>query len=190
MNKWALVVIDMVYDFADPKGAVFYPENLNIIPKVNEAIDICRENNGLIIFMQHYHREGKFDTALLRGRKNCIHGTGGDEMIKDLHIDYDKDFIIRKRRYSAFYGTDLDLVLREHGIKNIIFVGTKTNCCIRASVHDSYYLEYNTFVIRDCVATNDENINEVHLQDIDKYFGKVIPLKDLNEVIKGAGENE
>lgn len=188
--KRALVVIDMVYDFADPDGAVFYPQNLEILPKINKVIDKCRENNTLIIFMQHYHREGKFDTALLKGRKNCIQGTGGDEIVKDLHVDYENDFIIRKRRYSSFYGTDLDLVLREHGVEDIILVGTKTNCCVRATVHDAYNLEYNTYVVQECVATNSETVNEVHLEDIHKYFGTVITMEELFKKLKEDCSND
>ena len=44
-----------------------------------------------------------------------------------LPVDEEKDYVIQKRRYSGFFGTDLDLVLRENGVENVIIVGTKTN---------------------------------------------------------------
>lgn len=190
MKNTALIVVDMVYDFAHPQGAVFYQQNEEILPRIKKVIDVCRDKDLLIIFMQHYHRQGKFDKALLKGRQNCIEGTGGDEIMPQLEVNSEKDFVIRKRRYSSFYGTDLDLVLREHNIKNVVFVGTKTNCCIRASVHDAYNLDYNTYVIRECVATNDDIVNEVHLTDIHKYFGTVLTMEEFFNKLREEGINE
>ena len=85
---------------------------------------------------------------------------------------------------SGFFGTDLDLVLRENGVENVIIVGTKTNCCIRATVTDAFYLNYNPYVIRECVATNSETVNEVHLTDIDKYLGKVIDMNTFSKMLE------
>ncbi len=83
-----------------------------------------------------------------------------------LDVDERKDYLNKKRRYSGFFSTDLDLVLRENGVQNTIIVGTKTNCCIRATAMDAYYRDYNAIVISDCVATNDEVVNQIHLNEI------------------------
>ena len=96
-----------------------------------------------------------------------------------LPVDEEKDYVIQKRRYSGFFGTDLDLVLRENGVENVIIVGTKTNCCIRATVTDAFYLDYNPYVVKECVATNSDVVNEVHLTDIDKYLGDVVDMNTL-----------
>ena len=66
-------------------------------------------------------------------RPNCIEGTFGIEIDPMLEVDEKKDYVIRKRRYSGFFGTDLDLVLRENEVENVVVVGTKTNCCIRGN---------------------------------------------------------
>ena len=79
----------------------------------------------------------------------------------------------------VLFATDLDLVLRQHKIENVIIVGTKTNCCIRATVTDAFYLDYNGIVISDCVATNSEEVNRVHLEDIRKYLGQVMDSETL-----------
>jgi nicotinamidase-related amidase len=180
MSKTALIVIDMVYDFTNPDGLVYYPQNKAILPKINEAIKAAREGNALVIFMQHRYRKNKPDQNLSIMRPSCIEGTKGVEIDPSLDVK-EEDYIIPKRRYSAFFGTDLDLVLREHEITDVVLVGTKTNCCIRSTVHDSYYLSYHTIVIEDCVATNDETVQKVHLSDIDKYYGDVISLKTFKE---------
>jgi len=177
----ALIVVDMVVDFTQPKGLVFYPQNREILPRIVRLIEICRQHDMLIVFMRHSYRKDKPDKNLSTMRPNCIEGTGGDELDPMLHVDPVRDYVIRKRRYSAFFGTDLDLVLREHGIKNVIIVGTKTNVCIRSTVTDAYNLYYNTIVVSDCVATNDETINRIHLDDISRYFGTVITTEELIE---------
>ncbi len=170
----ALIVVDMVYDFTNPKGLVYYPQNKDVLPVISKVIDYCHKKDHLVVFMRHSYRAGKPDKNLINMRPNCIEGTGGNEIDPSLPMDPEKDYIIKKRRYSAFFGTDLDLVLRENDIKRVVVVGTKTNCCIRATVTDAYYLNYDTVVLSDCVATNDAIVNEVHLRDISKYFGTVM----------------
>ena len=117
-------------------------------------------------------------------RPNCIEGSGGEDLDPLLPVDEEKDYIIQKRRYSAFYGTDLDLVLRENHIKNVVVVGTKTNCCIRATVQDAYFNDYFPIVLSDCVGTNSEEVNRIHLTDMDKYFGTVMTAQELCDRIE------
>lgn len=181
MAKTALLVVDMVKDFTDPEGLVFYPQNREILPRIRNVLEVCRKHGVLVIFMRHSYRKDKPDKNLVNMRPNCIEGSGGDEIDPMLEVDPVKDYVIKKRRYSGFFGTDLDLVLRENGIENVIITGTKTNCCIRATVTDAYYLNYNVFVVSDCVATNDETVNRVHLEDIRKYFGTVLTSGELFE---------
>lgn len=178
MSNTALLIVDMVYDFTDPDGLVFYEENLEVLSKINGLTNICRNKSALVIYIEHSYRKDKKDGNLEKMRKCCISGSGGDITDRMLQIK-PEDYVIKKRRYSAFFSTDLDLVLRENEIKNVVIVGTKTNCCIRATVTDAYYLNYNVFVVRECVATNDKNINEVHLSDIEKYFGSVIDMREI-----------
>lgn len=186
MSQSALIVVDMVFDFTDENGLVYYPQNKQILPNIKKVIESCRENGALIIFMQHRYRKDKPDKNLVNMRPNCIEGTGGEDIDKSLDVR-NEDYVIQKRRYSAFIGTDLDLVLREHDIKNVIVVGTKTNCCIRATVSDAYHLDYNVYVVRECVATNDETVNNVHLTDIDKYFGSVVDMEELMRLYETKG---
>ena len=182
MAKTALIIVDMVRDFTDPEGLVFYPENQKILPRIKKVLDESRKHELLIVFLQHCNRKDKVDKKAQSMRPNCIEGTFGIEIDPMLEVDEKKDYVIRKRRYSGFFGTDLDLVLRENEVENVVVVGTKTNCCIRATVTDAFYLNYNPYVIRECVATNSETVNEVHLTDIDKYLGKVIDMNTFSKM--------
>jgi len=180
MSKSALIVVDMVRDFTDPDGLVFYPENRVILPRIREVWQYCRAKGFMIVFMQHCYRKDKPDKNLVSMRPNCIEGSGGEDIDPMLAVQ-PSDYVIKKRRYSAFFGTDLDLVLRENGVREVVIVGTKTNCCIRATVTDAYYLDYAPVVLTDCVATNDPVVNQVHLTDIQKYLGRVMSAQEFFE---------
>lgn len=179
MSKSALIVVDMVHDFTDPQGLVYYPQNREVLPRISAVVERCRDYGMTIVFMQHCYRKDKPDRNLTTMRPNCIEGSGGEAIDPLLRVDPVHDYVIKKRRYSAFFGTDLDLVLRENDVKTVVVVGTKTNCCIRATVTDAYYLDYRVIVLRDCVATNSDVVNEVHLTDIEKYLGTVLTSEEL-----------
>ena len=184
VSKTALIVVDMVKDFTTPEGLVFYPMNREILPAIVQVVNCCHERGALVIFMQHCYRRDKYDRNLETMRPNCIEGSGGELLDPLLPVDEKRDYIIKKRRYSAFYGTDLDLVLREHGIESVVVVGTKTNCCIRATVQDAYFNNYLPVVLSDCVGTNSDQVNQVHLEDMDKYFGTVMTSQQFFDRLK------
>ena len=181
-EKTALLVIDMTFDFANPEGKTFYPMNREILPKIVEVVNRCREDGMLIIYMQHCYRKDKYDRNLETMRENSIEGSGGEKLDPMLPVDPIKDYVIKKRRYSAFFGTDLDLVLREHRIEYVAITGTKTNCCVRSTVQDAYFNDYRTIVLSDCVGTNSKEVNDLHLSEIDKYFGTVMMSKEFMEM--------
>lgn len=184
MKTTALLVVDMVKDFTQPDGTVFYPQNQEVLPKIVKVIQNCRSHGVLVIFMRHSYRKGKKDENLANMRPCCMEGTGGDELDPQLPVDEENDYILKKRRFSAFVGTDLDMILRENKIENIVVVGTKTNCCIRASVTDAHYAGYMPIVLSDCVATDSDVVNQVHLDDIRKYLGRVITSDELFVLLK------
>lgn len=179
----ALVIVDMVKDFTTPEGLVYYPQNREVLPRIAALLARWREAGRLVVFLQHRNRAGKPDEKAVQMRPNCVEGTTGVEIDDMLEVDPVRDYVIQKRRYSGFFGTDLDLVLREHAVKTVVVVGTKTNCCIRATVTDAFYLNYDPIVVRECVATNSDVVNQVHLEDIEKYLGRVVGEQELYEML-------
>jgi nicotinamidase-related amidase len=92
---------------------------------------------------------------------------------------HEADYVITKRRYSAFVGTDLDLILRDNHIDTLFLTGTKTNVCIRATAQDAFEHNYRVIVPRDCVSTDKAHLHEANLEDIQKYLGRVVSLEKL-----------
>ena len=75
MAKTALIIVDMVRDFTDPEGLVFYPENQKILPRIKKVLDESRKHELLIVFLQHCNRKDKVDKKAQSMRPNCIEGT-------------------------------------------------------------------------------------------------------------------
>lgn len=80
--------------------------------------------------------------------KLTIRGTWGAEIVSELKPEED-DIIVEKQRYSAFFGTNLDMILRTFNIKYLIFVGVFTNICVEATIRDAFYLDYFSVLVSD-----------------------------------------
>jgi ureidoacrylate peracid hydrolase len=83
------------------------------------------------------------------------------------------DIEVIKRRYSAFFGTELDDLLRERGIETVVFMGLTTNVCVQSSVRDAWQLDYNTVTLLDCCAEVGKENQESSLAFNARNFGTV-----------------
>lgn len=179
MNKTALIIVDMIFDFTNPEGKVFYPKNEEIINDLAIFIEFSRHHDCSIIFVEHTVKMEDYLAQKVKTRECCIEGSGGEITDIRLNCDRDNDIIIKKTKYSSFFQTDLDKILKENHIENLIITGTKTNNCIFATAIDAYYREYNTIVISDLVGTNDDETNKIYLRDINKYIANVHTKKEV-----------
>lgn len=78
------------------------------------------------------------------------------------------DYTLIKPRFSAFFQTELDLLLRRLGIKTIFLAGTTTPNCIRTTCYDGLSLDYNIAILTDCTSSNTEEIQRVNLEDMER----------------------
>ena len=76
------------------------------------------------------------------------------------------DYTIIKPRWSAFFQTELDLILRRLGVRTVIVTGTTTPNCIRTTVYDANALDYNTVVLSDCCSSRSEAVQQANLEDM------------------------
>ena len=165
----ALLVIDMLKDFIYKDGALYTgSEGERIIEFINKKISEFRKNSYPIIFICDNHE--KDDKEFDMFPPHCIVGTNGCNIIKELDVKKE-DKIIRKRRYSAFFGTDLDLYLREKGINEIYLVGVCTNICILYTAASARNLAYNVSIFKEGVASFDNDAHEFALKEAERTLG-------------------
>lgn len=165
----ALLVIDMLNDFIDEDGRLTTgPSGQAIVEFVKEKIDEFREEGNPIIFICDNHEidDKEFDMF----PTHCVAGTAGSEIIPELEVK-ETDKIIFKRRYSAFYGTDLDLYLRERGVDELYLVGVCTNICVLYTAADGRNISYGVNIYKDGVASFDEKAHKFALKELETTLG-------------------
>ncbi|QQK81033.1 cysteine hydrolase [Salicibibacter cibi] len=181
-NKHAIIVIDMLNDFIKEGGALRVENNEKIVPKIRETIDFSHDNDIQVVFIQETHRKNDADFKVRP--VHAIKGTWGSEFIPELQPDEDKgDYIVQKRRHSAFAYTDLDLFLREEGIDTVVLTGNWTNVCVRSTASDALYHTYNVVCLSDATSSKTDKMHEAGLVDIG-IFGQVMTTEEYKTAVK------
>jgi nicotinamidase-related amidase len=168
MPKSALLVIDMLNDFAHPSGVLYASSVRDIIPKVKEKIEEAREEKRLVIYICDAHRpdDREFETF----PPHCIEGSWGAEVVEELKPKQD-DYIVKKRRYSGFFATDLELLLREKGVEELHLTGCLTDICVLFTCADAYFRGFKIFVSKGATAALTPSDQENALNLMKKAFG-------------------
>jgi ureidoacrylate peracid hydrolase len=97
------------------------------------------------------------------------------------------DIVIPKTRYSGFFNTNIDSVLRARGIRNLVFTGVATNVCVESSLRDAFHLEYFGVVLEDATHhLGPDFIQQASLYNIEKFFGWVSTVADFCGAISQA----
>lgn len=169
MAEKALIIIDMLNDFVQEGGALYTGEaGCRVIPVIAEVLKRARGEKWPIIYLCDQHTSA--DSEFKMFPVHCIAGTKGGEICTEL-APQDGDIIIPKRRYSGFYGTDLDLTLRELSIDELIITGVCTNICVLYTTADARMYNYRVKILEDAVASFDEQAHEFALQEMEKTLG-------------------
>ena len=170
--KRALVVIDMIEDFAHEGGALYCgPSMERIIPVIKNELARARSAREPVVYLTDNHVPDDAEFKVFA--PHAIAGTKGAEIIPELAPEDDDD-VIPKRRYSGFFGTDLDITLRERGVDTLRLVGDCTNICVLYTAADARNLGYAVEVLREGVTSFDEEAHHDALRELEKTLGAKI----------------
>jgi ureidoacrylate peracid hydrolase len=159
--RTAMIVVDMQNDFVAAGAPMETPAAPAMVPKLAEALQTCREAGVRVIYTAHVHRRDGSDMGLfddlhppIADRAALVDGTPGVNIYSDL-APAPGDHVIKKHRYSGFFGTDLDIILREWGIETVVISGTTTENCCHATARDAMFRNYRVVFLSDATATAD-----------------------------------
>src|SRR5690606_34611555 len=131
------------------------------LPKLKELISFCREQGIALIYTRHAHADDGSDMGLFKdiypglGQKLAlIEGQRGAEIFEEL-APKEGDIVVRKQRYSGFFETNLDLILRSKGIKDVAIAGATSEDCCLATARDAMYRGYRVAFLEDVIGTYD-----------------------------------
>ena len=145
LNKPAILVVDMLNDFV--YGALTCERGKAIVSSTAQLLDAARKAGVPVIFCNDAHRKG-IDRELIIWGDHAIAGTPGAEVIPELNLN-ENDYVVPKRRYSGFFQTDLDILLKELGVQTVVMTGLHTHMCVRHTSADAYSLGYDVVVAKE-----------------------------------------
>lgn len=155
--KPAIIIVDMLDgNYQKPLGNEKDEEK--IVPVVRDLLKRARNRNIPIIFACDSFLEQDF---LFRGRMkpHAIRGTSGTKPLKELEVE-GSDIILDKRRFSAFFKTDLDQTLRTFGVDTVAIGGINTHFCVLATAFDAVCNDFSTVILEDASAAFKRAIHE------------------------------
>jgi nicotinamidase-related amidase len=174
----ALLVIDGINGFFDDRGPSYYPEIDQTVEPIERLLEAAREHRTLIVHTVEQHREGVDDFEWRVMPPHFVQGSFDAQIFSRFAPAHPLEIVLPKRRFSAFFSTDLALLLREQGIRTVVLAGSKTNVSIRATAQDAFANGFGVNVVREATSSNREDLAAASLDDIEHYMGRVISLAD------------
>lgn len=186
----AVLVVDVQNDFCAP-GGYWDTTGTDIQPvqrmvqRLVRFLDAARRAGVHVIFIQAIYDEPyrspvqkerhirRFGSVL----ETCQSGTWGAEFYEVKPAA--GEIVVRKHRYSAFHGTELDLVLRSQGIRTLVLTGVATNVCVESTAREGFMRDHYVVLVDDCTAARTEAFHRSAVANIEAFFGVVVPAEAL-----------
>jgi ureidoacrylate peracid hydrolase len=199
----AMIVIDMQNDFVREGAPYESTAGREMTENLNSLIAACREHDIPVVFTAHAHRADGSDLGAVKNihpltaeGKALKAGTEGVELYEKVDVR-DTDYILPKRRYSAFFATDLDLLLRNLGVDTLIISGVATNVCCESTTRDAYFRDFKVIFLEDGNGTipladagwgafTPEEVQRYTLTNIATFYGEVAPIAEVLERVQQA----
>jgi nicotinamidase-related amidase len=184
MNHPVLLVIDMLNDFfqsgplAERRGA--------LVHSINELVALFRGREWPIVWIRQEFAPDLSDAFLAMRdyeKRITIAGTQGCHLLPEL--DYNlTDLMIVKKRYSAFFGTNLDELLASLKPDSLVLAGINTHACVRMTAIDAYQRNYRVVIAAEAVAAYDEEHHQITLRYLRQEMAQVLTHVELLEVAR------
>jgi nicotinamidase-related amidase len=156
-----------------------------ILKNILRVIQISRPKNIPVILTQHGHTEPDSDGGILGEwwGELIIAGTEDWKFLPEIKIE-SKDIILPKKRYSAFFETNLDKILRPRGIRDLIISGVMTNLCCETTARDAFMRDYRVFFLIDGTATGSSELQLATLKNLGFGFAYLITCDELIQMLE------
>lgn len=173
----ALILVDVINSFFRDGMPNFYPQVVETLEPLRLLLAKARKEGRIVVHAVERHYPGFDDYEWRKLPRHHFIGDPDAAFFSGFEPQGPREIITRKRRYSAFFATDLALFLHEQKIARVVISGVKTNVCIRATAQDAFANGFDVVVPREATNSNRPHLAEASLEDIDRYIGTVAPLE-------------
>lgn len=189
LDGTVVFVCDMQNDFVDPRGA-FAQHGKDVgparalVPIIHEVISAARGAGFPIVYTRVVNRADGVGQSVRQSRLigALMERSWGSEVIDDLKPS-ESDFVIDKWRYSAFYATALEIILRGLGARTVVLTGVSTSGGVDSTARDAEYRDFKVVMLSDGCADRPD-LHEAALERCRQSFGQVIPSRTLLDLIR------
>ncbi|MFG2970362.1 cysteine hydrolase family protein [Streptomyces sp. NPDC048288] len=188
VGNTVLIVVDIQGGDVEPSAARTEIPHMDgraeRMPRVRELIRRTREQGIPVVWIQEVHKPNLVDIGReLDGSEgpHCIEGWPETELSQGLRPRPD-EFLIRKRRYSAFFGTELEIVLKAYRAETLILIGGLTDVCVHYTAVDAHQHDYRVRVVTDCVGGSSREAHDAALRAI--HYLQRDALVEQHEVLR------
>lgn len=188
MTQPVLLVIDLVNDYF--REGPLREQREGLVVSVNHLAAQFRQLGLPVIWVRQAFSPDLSDAFLgMRrdGVRVTIAGTEGAELLSDLERA-DGDYMLIKKRYSAFFKTELDAVLERLEAQPIVLAGINSHACIRTTAIDAFQRDMEVIVARDCVSSYDEEHHRVTLKYLDRGIARIMNNNEIEEMLLSGPE--
>jgi len=168
----ALLIVDLQRDFVDKGGALYFEGAEKVIDYIVELAEKFRKESLPIITTQDWHDED--DKEFQLWPKHCVAGSNGARLTEKLEKaleGYDKHYYVRKTRFSAFYNTNFEGLIRELSLDEFEVVGVVTNICVLFTVEELRNRDLKVTLHEKGVTSYDEELHRFALREMKEVFG-------------------
>jgi nicotinamidase-related amidase len=166
-GRTALIVIDAQRGGVEPEdmGIPIMDGGVERHDKIRAIIAAARAAGVPPVFIQEVHKRSLVDFGRELDGVETIHGLEGERLteLDDGICPEGDEYLIRKRRYSAFFATELELVLKSYGVQTLILVGALTDVCVHYTFADAHQHDYHCRVVTDCVGGSSVEAHQASL---------------------------
>jgi maleamate amidohydrolase len=173
----ALILVDVTNSFLLPGMPNHYPEAKAVVEPLRRLLATARASERIVVHAIEQHYPGFDDYEWRKLPRHHFVGDPDAAFFEGFAPLGKREIVISKRRFSAFFATDLALFLREQSVERVILAGVKTNVCIRATAQDAFANGFDVVVPRQATNSNRPHLAAASLEDIDRYMGKVVALE-------------
>jgi nicotinamidase-related amidase len=180
MPRTALLIIDMLNDFFR-QHARLAEQRPHLVASVNTLAEAFRHHGQPVIWVRQEFAPDLHDAFLEMRKHNLpvtIAGTDGCELLPELDRR-PTDMTIVKKRYSAFFGTELEATLQRGRPDMLVVAGINTHACVRTTVIDAYQRDYEVVVAAECVASYDEAHHDMTKRYLDGAIARLLPNREI-----------
>jgi maleamate amidohydrolase len=181
--KTALILVDVTNSFFLAGMPNFYLASAEALEPLRALLARARSGGRIVVHAVEQHYLGYDDYEWRKLPRHHFIGDKDAEFFEGFEPEGTREIVCAKRRYSAFFATDLALFLREQGVEHVVIAGVKTNVCIRATVQDAFANGFDAVVPREATNSNRPHLAEASLEDIQRYFGEVVALERALEML-------